>query len=211
MTTLTPRFTAAVDYARTAHAGHFRKGTSIPYLYHLLGVASLVLEHGGSEDQTIAGLLHDVLEDCGHEHEATIRGKFGDDVANIVLTCTDGHAEQKKAATTPAAKRLNWLERKQRYLAHLAGSDPAALLVSGCDKLHNARAIVGDLEGAAGQSVFERFTAGRDGTLRYYAAVAEVFRQREVPVAQALDATVERMHALAAEPTRRTLEGWKPD
>lgn len=210
MTTLTPRFTDAVDYARTAHAGHYRKGTRIPYLYHLLGVASLALEHGGDEDQAIAGLLHDVLEDCGHEHEASIRARFGHGVADIVLACTDGHAEQKAAATSPAAKRLDWLVRKQRYLAHLAEGEPAALLVSGCDKLHNARAIVGDLEGAAGQAVFERFTAGRDGTLRYYAAVAEVFTRRQVAVAPALDAAVDRMHALAGEPTRRTLEGWAP-
>ena len=210
MTTLTPRFTAAVDYARTAHAGHFRKGTRIPYFYHLLGVASLVLEYGGNEDQAIAGLLHDVLEDCGHEHEARIRAEFGNAVADIVLTCTDGHAEQKRAATNPAARRLDWLGRKQRYLAHLAGSDPAALLVSGCDKLHNARAVVGDLEGAAGQSVFDRFTAGRDGTLRYYAAVAEVLAARQVPVAPALNATVQRMHELAQEPAWRTLEGWRP-
>ena len=100
---LTGRFTRAVDYARIAHAGQVRKGTSIPYLTHLLGVATLVIEHGGSEDQAIAGLLHDLLEDCGAHHEAIIRAEFGDAVADIVLACTDGTAEGK--ANTPPPRR----------------------------------------------------------------------------------------------------------
>lgn len=205
MTELTSRFTAAVDYARTAHAGHFRKGTAIPYLYHLLAVASLVLEYGGDEDQAIAGLLHDVLEDCGREHEAAIRARFGEAVAAIVLDCTDGSAEEKAVADTPAARRADWQRRKQAYLAHLAQAPAASLLVSGCDKLHNARAIVGDLEGAAGQAVFGRFTAGREGTLAYYAALADLFNHRDAPMAAAFEAGVARMHALAGETVRRPL------
>ena len=205
MTELTSRFTAAVDYARIAHAGHFRKGTAIPYLYHLLAVASLVLEYGGDEDQAIAGLLHDVLEDCGREHEAAIRARFGEAVAAIVLDCTDGSAEEKAVADTPAARRADWQRRKQAYLAHLAQEPAASLLVSGCDKLHNARAIVGDLEGVAGQAVFERFTAGREGTLAYYAALAGIFTRRGAPMAAAFEAGVARMHALAGEAVRRPL------
>lgn len=202
MTPLTPRFTAAVDYARTAHAGHVRKGTAIPYLYHLLAVASLVLEYGGDEDQAIAGLLHDVLEDCGREHEAAIRARFGEAVAAIVRDCTDGSAEDKQAADTPDARRADWQRRKLAYLAHLAQAPEASLLVSGCDKLHNARAIVGDLEGTAGGAVFERFTAGRAGTLSYYAALADTFTRRGAPMAAAFDAVVGRMHALVGEPAR---------
>lgn len=93
MTVLTDRFTRAVDHARIAHAAQLRKGSVIPYLYHLLGVASLVIEFGGDEDQAIAGLLHDTLEDCGEAHEPIIRAQFGDRVADIVVACTDGTAE----------------------------------------------------------------------------------------------------------------------
>jgi (p)ppGpp synthase/HD superfamily hydrolase len=84
MATMTRRFTDAFDYARIAHAAQFRKGSNIPYLYHLLGVASLVIEFGGNENQAIAGLLHDVIEDFGEPHRALIRAQFGDDVARIV-------------------------------------------------------------------------------------------------------------------------------
>jgi (p)ppGpp synthase/HD superfamily hydrolase len=206
MTTLTQRYTEAVDYARNAHTGHYRKGTTIPYLYHLLGVSSLVLEHGGNEDQAIAGLLHDVLEDCGHEHAQPIRERFGEAVIAIVLACTDGTAAAK-AAVASGDKRADWRARKLRYLTHLREESPAVLLVSACDKLHNARAIVGDLEDpAVGTAVFGRFTAGREGTLAYYHSLAQLFASRGSPVARALTATVERMHELANETRRLALD-----
>lgn len=168
MTAITKRFTDALDYARIAHAAQVRKGSNIPYLYHLLGVASLVIEHGGNEDQAIAGLLHDVIEDCGEPHRALVRAQFGDAVGKIVDDCTDGSAEQKATHSDPDAKGQDWTRRKLTYLAHLAKADDTTLLVSGCDKLHNARAILTDLENPnVGTKVFDRFTAGRDGTLRY--------------------------------------------
>lgn len=206
MTQLGPRYTEALDYVRVAHANHYRKGTRIPYLYHLLGVSSLVLEFGGNEEQAIAALLHDVIEDCGSEHEAPIRERFGEAVAAIVLACTDGSAEAKAAATDPDAKRADWRRRKLAYLAHLADESDAALLVSACDKLHNARAIVGDLENPdVGAAVFERFTAGRDGTLAYYHSLTRIFSERRSPVRVALDLTVARMHTLAGRATRQSL------
>jgi len=206
MTALTDRFARAVDYARVAHAAQFRKGSNIPYIYHLLGVASLVIEFGGSEDQAIAGLLHDVLEDCGAAHEAVIRAQFGDVVAGIVRDCTDGSAEQKARHADPEARRRDWVERKQRYLSHLATASDATLLVSACDKLHNARAIVQDQEDpAVGLSVFDRFTGGRDGSLAYYHSLASLFAGRASPVAPVLDMTVARMHALAGAGQRRML------
>lgn len=206
MTQLGPRYTEAVDYVRVTHADHYRKGTRIPYLYHLLGVSSLVLEFGGDEDQAIAGLLHDVIEDCGSEHEAKIRAKFGDAVTAIVLACTDGSAEAKSTATDPVTKLADWRRRKIAYLSHLAGESDVALLVSACDKLHNARAIVGDLENSAvGPAVFERFTAGRDGTLAYYHSLSRIFSERSSPVTRALDLTVARMHTLAGSATRQSL------
>ncbi|WP_424681132.1 HD domain-containing protein [Frateuria sp. YIM B11624] len=200
---LTERFTAAVDYARIAHAGQLRKGTRIPYIQHLLGVASLVLEHGGDEDQAIAGLLHDVLEDCGEAHAATIGDRFGARVLAIVRGCTDGTAEGKAAVTDPDARRRDWLDRKQAYLAHLTLAADDVLLVSGCDKLHNARAIVGDLERLdVGRSVFDRFTGGRDGTLAYYRQLAGLFTRRGAAMAGALEREVEYMAVLAGEPSR---------
>ncbi|WIG54535.1 MAG: bifunctional (p)ppGpp synthetase/guanosine-3',5'-bis(diphosphate) 3'-pyrophosphohydrolase [Rhodanobacteraceae bacterium] len=187
---LSQRFTQAVDYAREAHASQTRKGTSIPYIAHLLGVASLVLDYGGDEDQAIAALLHDTIEDQGEHHEAVIRRQFGDRVAGIVLACTDGTLEGKDVP--PEQKRADWEQRKRRYLAHLADEPGDALLVSGCDKLHNARAIVADLR-AVGPAVFERFTGRRDGTLWYYREIADVFSRRGVPMAGELRNAVEAM------------------
>jgi (p)ppGpp synthase/HD superfamily hydrolase len=206
MTVLTHRFTDAIDYARIAHAAQFRKGSRIPYLYHLLGVASMVLEYGGNEDQAIAGLLHDVLEDCGEEHAATIRAQFGDAVGAIVEACTDGTVEGKAKAECGGTALDHWRERKLKYLAHLRAESAEALLVSGCDKLHNARAILGDLEDpAVGVAVFERFTARRDGTLRYYQSLAEILTSRSAPMARVFEDTVARIHEKAGANERRGL------
>jgi hypothetical protein len=207
MTVLTERFARAVDYARIAHADQKRKGTSIPYLTHLLSVASLVIEFGGSEDQAIAGLLHDTIEDCGEQHEATIRAQFGDAVADIVRACTDGTAEGKGTHTTAEAKKADWLRRKQDYLAHLAEASNAVLLVSACDKLHNARTIEQDLENpGVGQTVFNRFKGGQVGTLEYYESLVRIFAAQSVPVAPVLDAVVAKMHSLAQKNERQGLE-----
>ena len=206
MSALSKRFTDAVDYARVAHADQVRKGSHIPYLYHLLGVASLVIEHGGNEDQAIAGLLHVVVEDCGESHRAGVRTRFGDAVAQIVEDCTDGSAEAKASKSDPDAKRSDWRVRKLAYLAHLRGASDATLLVSGCDKLHNARAIISDLEDPqVGVAVFDRFNAGRDGTLCYYHSLAETFTARGTPIAAKFDSVVARMHALAGASTRTGL------
>lgn len=200
---LSERFTAAVDYARIAHSRQTRKGTATPYIQHLLGVASLVLEHGGDEDQVIAGLLHDVVEDCGEVHVGIIGERFGERVRTMVLGCADGTAEAKAGIEDEGARRRDWLRRKQAYLNHLAHASDDTLLVSGCDKLHNARAIVGDLERPeVGQGVFARFTGGRDGTLTYYRLLADLFSQRAASMAGALEREVERMYALAGEPHR---------
>lgn len=213
MTALTHRFVQAVDYARIAHASQYRKGSRIPYVYHLLSVAGLVLEYGGSEDQAIAGLLHDVLEDCGSGHEQVIRAQFGDAVAQIVNDCTDGTAESKDLSSTPDAKLSNWVARKLDYIAHISGEPAESLLVSACDKLHNARAILADLQGDAGIDVFERFTAGRLGTLQYYEAIARVLLERSAgtgprfrELAREFDRTVGRMHELAGADARRPLD-----
>ncbi len=161
------RLMDAAAFAMTIHADQVRKGADTPYIGHLLGVASLVLEHGGDEDQAIAGLLHDAVEDQGADQEAVIREHFGDRVADIVVGCTD-------ADTLP---KPPWRERKERYVEHLGHASPDILLVSCADKVHNARAIVTDLK-THGDAVFDRFKAGKDGTLWYYTTLAEVFERR---------------------------------
>ena len=152
-----PRLHIALDYVAEHHDGQLRKGTNIPYLARLLGVCALVLEYGGDEDQAIAGLLHDVIEDCGEQHRAIVRRTFGARVADIVEGCTDGVPDRE-------GEKAPWRERKEAYLHHLRDAPRDTLLVSACDKLHNARAIAGDLR-SVGRDVFRRFKAGRDGTL----------------------------------------------
>jgi (p)ppGpp synthase/HD superfamily hydrolase len=132
-TLLTPRFVETLQYAITAHGAQVRKGTDVTYVSHLLGVARLVLEHGGSEDEAIAGLLHDTIEDCGEGHEALIRARFGGRVADIVRGLTDGTKEQKSRSTSPEEKRADWARRKKDYLAKLADHDERILLISCCD------------------------------------------------------------------------------
>ncbi len=129
------RLADATCFALSIHARQTRKGSGIPYIAHLLGVASLVLEHGGDEEQAIAGLLHDAIEDAGAQQESVIADRFGPRVAGMVRDCTD-------ADTLP---KPPWRARKEAYIAHLESVGSDALLVSASDKLHNARAICTDL------------------------------------------------------------------
>ncbi|MBP0444514.1 bifunctional (p)ppGpp synthetase/guanosine-3',5'-bis(diphosphate) 3'-pyrophosphohydrolase [Roseomonas sp. SSH11] len=170
------------------HAGQLRKGTAIPYASHLFAVAALVMEQGGDEEQACAGLLHDLIEDCGAEHEAEIRERFGPRVAGIVRACTDADTQPKPP----------WRARKEAYLAHLEEVSPDALLVSGCDKLHNARAIVADIRVHGAEAVFSRFTGGREGTLWYYASISRVMSRRlDGGLPRMIADAVAEMHALA--------------
>ena len=197
---MSKRLTEAFDYARVAHGSQLRKGSNISYLYHLLGVASLVLEFGGTEDQAIAGLLHDVVEDCGEEHLAAVRTRFGDAVVKIVSDCSDGTAQSKATFETAEAKRVDWQQRKEQYLAQLEHVEDKTLLVSACDKLLNARAIVQDLESdEIGATFFDRFTGGREGTLWYYRSLAAIFSRRGTSPSDELLETVIRMHALVGD------------
>ena len=180
----------AFAYTARIHAGQIRKGTTIPYLSHLMSVSALVLEHGGDEDLAIAGLLHDAIEDVGPDQEPIILERYGARVAHIVRACTD-------ADTLP---KPPWQARKEAYLAHLEAADPDVLLVSCADKLHNARAILSDLR-TDGLEVFTRFKAGQGGTLWYYEALAEVFGRRlDNPIAQRLQETVVALVAEATMP-----------
>ncbi len=191
-TKLSARFTDALAYATELHARQRRKGTDIPYIAHLLGVTALVLEDGGDEDEAIAALLHDAVEDQGGLPTlAAIRERFGDRVAEIVLGCTDAHTHPKPP----------WYARKERYIAHVRHASPAVRRVSLADKLHNVRAILHD-QRQIGDAVFARFAGGKRGTLWYYRALAEVFTETHSgPNAAELDRAVTEMERLAAAAT----------
>lgn len=184
---MTPRLEQAFAYANDLHKDQRRKSTDVPYVTHLMAVASLVGEHGGDEDQMIAALLHDAVEDQGGAPVlAEIRKRFGDRVATIVHGCTDTHETPKPP----------WRARKEAYVRHLHEAEPDVLLVSASDKLHNSRAIVAGLR-REGLAHMERFKGKTEGTLWYYAAVLDVFEQR-LPgeLADELGRTVAAMYSL---------------
>lgn len=188
--TLSPRFEAALAFAAELHRQQVRKGTGVPYLAHLMAAASLALEHGASEDEAIAAVLHDAVEDQGGAATAeAIRERFGDTVADIVAGCTD----------TDQTPKPPWRERKEAYVANLAAASPSVRLVSLCDKLHNARAILADYR-TAGEALWGRFSGGKQGTLWYYRALVEAFRAHGVtPLLQELERVVREVESLAAE------------
>ncbi len=189
---LSERFSAAVTLAAQAHATQVRKGSGVPYIAHPLGVASLVLEFGGDEEQAMGGLLHDVIEDGGPHYIQPIREQFGERVLAIVEACTDGVPDA-------SGDKGPWKHRKERYLAHLAEASADALLVSCADKLYNARAILDDLlDPTVGKTVFQRFSASQQETLWYYSELARIFTERNCPVARKLAATVAEIERLAA-------------
>ncbi len=188
---LTERISQALALAVEAHQGQKRKGTQIPYVAHPMGVASLALDYGADEDCAIAALLHDVLEDGGPQFAPRIEQQFGSRVLAIVEGCTDGLPDAD-------GQKSDWATRKRAYLAHLKAASADVLLVSGADKLHNARAIVSDLQ-RHGPGVFSRFAAGQEGTLWYYRNLAELFERRGAPVARALNSEVATMLSLATQ------------
>ena len=186
---ITPRFSRALSLAIEAHDGDFRKGTTIPYISHPLAVASIALEYGADEDQAIAALLHDAIEDGGRKYVSLIKEQFGERVLYLVESCTDGVPDDY-------GKKTDWKERKISYLLHLNRAHDDVLLISGADKLHNARAILSDLK-SVGQSVYERFSAEKFDTLWYYASLADIFSAREAPMAKQVEETVKEIMALS--------------
>jgi GTP pyrophosphokinase len=168
---LTARFTHALALAANIHRRQARKGTQVPYMAHILGVAAIALEHGANEDEAIAAILHDAIEDAPTRLGASgVRGaieeRFGADVLKIVEGCTDSDAQPKPP----------WKRRKEQYVGRIAHEDASTLLVSASDKLHNVRAILSDFR-ADGIGVFDRFNkeAGMDGTIGYYRGLVIAF------------------------------------
>jgi len=186
------RFEEALTYAARLHRDQTRKGSEVPYVTHLLAVAAIVGENGGTEDEVVAALLHDTPEDQGgKERLEEIRTRYGDEVAEIVDGCTDTYEDPKP----------DWRPRKEAYIAHVAAAPPSVRLVSAADKLHNARSILADLR-AVGDELWDRFTGGKEGTLWYYRTLVEAYAGADSnPVVEELDRVVQEIEALAGRPT----------
>lgn len=186
---LTWRFREALLFAAVLHAGQVRKGRPVPYISHLLGVTSLVLEHGGDEDQAIAALLHDAVEDQGGKPtRERIRETFGERVVSIVDGCTDADELPKPP----------WQARKAAYLARLRSEPEEVRLVSLADKVYNARSILFDYR-QVGDQLWQRFKGGKEGTLWYYHSLVEIFHETgPQPLAQELERVVADLDALVA-------------
>ncbi len=186
---LAQRFEDALVFAAQLHARQTRKGSEVPYISHLLSVTGLALEHGADEDEAIAALLHDAVEDQGgKETLREIGGRFGERVAQIVQECSDADEVPKPP----------WRERKEAYIARLSTVSPSARLISGADKLHNSRATLMDYR-RFGEHLWGRFSATRNELLWYYRSVADILREFEnSPLTEELHRTVSEMEALAA-------------
>lgn len=185
---LTKRFQEALTYAVKLHGDQPRKGTSIPYVAHLLSVAGIVLEYGGTEHEAIAALLHDSVEDQGGTKTGkTIRRRFGNAVFDIVMGCTDAVVRLKP----------EWRERKEAYVVHIVHASGSVRLVSAADKLHNARSILMDYR-TQGEALWSRFKGGKGGTLWYYRTLVSAFRSAgSTSLVDELDRVVTKVEALS--------------
>lgn len=165
---LSSRFDFALTFATELHRRQVRKGSNVPYIAHLLGVCSLVLEYGGDEDSAIAALLHDAIEDQGGlPTRDKIRHHFGENVTAIVEACSEANETPKPP----------WRERKEAYINHVREMSDQAALVSAADKLHNVRSILKDWQ-AIGEKIWDIFSASKEETLWYYRKLAVAFYER---------------------------------
>ena len=170
---LSIQYYRAFEYANQWHRDQARKSTTLPYILHPMGVASLVLEAGGDEEQAIAALLHDVPEDCGGEARLTeILEMFGPRVEAIVRGCSDSLVAEKE-------DKAPWRERKQAHIDHIATADMDTLIVTAADKVHNGRAIATDLQ-TIENAVWKRFNASREDILWYYSTFHDELAKRKV-------------------------------
>jgi len=189
---LTDRFSRALQYACMLHARQKRKGTDIPYIAHVLAVTSIVLENGGGEDEAVAALLHDAIEDQGGDTvRKEILQRFGDRVAAIVEGCTDSDTIPKPP----------WRQRKEAYIKHIGTAPYSVRLVSAADKLHNARAILNDYI-THGEDVWNRFNGGKKGTLWYYRTLVNAYKTSAgLPFLQELERVVQELERRAGAAT----------
>ena len=187
---LSSRFSEALSYVAALHAEQRRKVSGEPYLAHLLAVAAIVMEHGGNEDETIAALLHDAVEDQGGAATLEeIRRRFGQTVAEIVEGCSD----------TAVSPKPPWRQRKEAHIARLREASASVRLVVAADKLHNVGSLMREYR-RRGESLWAIFHGGRDGTLWYYRAVADVLKQAAItPIVEELDRAMKELRLLIAD------------
>lgn len=187
---LSDRFSRALVYAAELHADQTRKVSGAPYVSHLLRVAGIALGAGADEDEAIAAVLHDAIEDQGGDKtRQEIRRRFGDRVVEIVDGCTDTDQHPKPP----------WRERKEAYLARLKNASVSVRLVSACDKLDNARSILTGYR-RLGQSLWDRFSGGRDGVAWYYRSVVEALKQAGTdPLVDELELAVSEIDRIVAQ------------
>jgi len=185
-----PRIVDAFAFAYALHRTQVRKGSHVPYITHLMGVAAIVGRYGGDEDQFIAALLHDAVEDQGgRETLDRIREAFGADVARYVEGCTDSDTQPKPP----------WRDRKERFIENTKCAEPRIRLIIAADKLHNARSIISDLD-ECGNEVWRRFKAGQDDTLWYYGEMVRALSTGwSHPILRELSSAVDDMHRRACE------------
>ncbi len=171
---LSRQFSKALAFTSGIHRGHHRKGSTIPYMAHLMAVSSLVLEHGGSETESIAALLHDAIEDRGDHFRLgpagmrnQIRKRFGEYVLFIVDECSETDEDPKPP----------WRERKEEYIRKISAISTSGLLVSLADKVHNAHSILSDYQ-QIGDELWRRFNGGKQGSIWYYKELLAAFRER---------------------------------
>lgn len=181
------RFEEALTYSVRLHRAQVRKGSNIPYVTHLLAVAAIVGENGGTEDEMIGALLHDAIEDTDTTRE-DIADRFGDEVAEIV----EGNSD------TDIMPKPPWRERKESYIGHVREASKSVRLVSAADKLHNARSVLRDLH-KEGESVWNRFKGGKEGTFWYYRAMVDAFKAAGSlnDIVEELDDVVEELEEVA--------------
>lgn len=188
---LSSRFSEALVLAAELHRDQVLAGKGVPYMAHLLGTTSIALEYGANEDEAIAALLHDAIEDQGGAAVGEeIRRRFGDHVAAIVIGCTDSDQTPKPP----------WRARKEAYVSHLRQADRSVLLVAGSDKLYNSRATLADYR-RVGEDIWSWFSGGREGTLWYRRGLVGAFQDNlacPAGLADELDRVVSQLESLAA-------------
>lgn len=188
------RFDQALVFASKLHREQRRKGSEVPYINHLLAVTAIVGEHGGSEDQVVAALLHDAIEDCigaVPDIREQIEARFGPQVLQIVEDCTDADTDPKPP----------WRVRKEAYIAHLRAKslDNPSLLVALADKVHNSQSILRDYR-SIGDELWGRFRGGRDGTLWYYRELSDAFVEKKLgTLARDFERVVATIHRFAED------------
>ena len=202
---ITPRYGEALKWADALHREQRRKGKDVPYIAHLIAVSSLVWEDGGNEDQAIAALLHDAIEDAGQSHGSIVE-RFGEPVANIVRDCTDTSPELASGEKEP------WLLRKTRYLESLANKPEASLLVTAADKAHNAGDMVLDAQRDPG--MWSKFNAGLAGSAWYMLRMHEELSDRlpqsrsVLKLGEAVNTILQSPPYQALVPEGQTTEAW---